>query len=82
MVNRSVTGGLGAAPLPALELRGGVPAHLRTLVAVPTMLTTAAAIEEQIRHLEVHHTCEPRKASCISLSSPTGSMPRHATRRR
>ena len=54
-----VTRGFGATPLPALELRGGVPAHLRTLVAVPTLLTTPAAIEEQIERLEVHHLASP-----------------------
>ena len=43
----------------ALELRDGVPAHLRTLVAVPTLLTTPAAIEEQIERLEVHHLASP-----------------------
>ena len=59
VVNRCVTRGFGAMPLPALELRGGIPAHLRTLVAVPTMLATAAAIEEQIQHLEVHHLASP-----------------------
>jgi cyclic beta-1,2-glucan synthetase len=59
MVNHTVTRGLGAMPLPALELRDGVPAHLRTLVAVPMMLTTAAAIEEHIKHLEVHHLASP-----------------------
>ena len=54
-----MTRGFGATPLPALELRSGVPAHLRTLVAVPTLLTTAAAIEEQIERLEVHHLASP-----------------------
>ncbi len=59
VVNRCVTRGFGATLLPALELRSGVPAHLRTLVAVPTLLTTAAAIEEQIERLEVHHLASP-----------------------
>ncbi len=59
VVNRCVTRGFGAMPLPALELRGGVPAHLRTLIAVPTLLTTTAAIEEQIERLEVHHLGNP-----------------------
>ena len=58
-MNRGVTRGFGATLLPALELRSGVPAHLRTLVAVPTLLTTAAAIEEQIERLEVHHLASP-----------------------
>jgi cyclic beta-1,2-glucan synthetase len=59
LVNRGVTLCLGATPLPALELRGGVPARLRTLVAVPTMLTTPEAIEEQIERLEVHYLASP-----------------------
>jgi len=59
LVNRSVTRGFGAAPLPALELRNGVPAHLRTLIAVPTLLTTPDAIKEQIERLEIHHLASP-----------------------
>jgi cyclic beta-1,2-glucan synthetase len=59
LVNRSVTRGFGATILPGLELRDGVPPHLRTLVAVPILLTTQAALEEQIEHLEIHHLANP-----------------------
>ena len=59
LVNGAVTRGCGATLLPALELRGGVYAHLRTVVAVPTLLTTVAAIDEQIERLEVHHLASP-----------------------
>ena len=55
LVNRMVSAGIGPAILPGLELRDGVPPHLRTLVAVPTLLTTRAAIEEQIEQLEIHY---------------------------
>jgi cyclic beta-1,2-glucan synthetase len=55
VANRALTRGLGATILPGLELREGVPADLRTLVAVPTLLTTPAEIEEQIQRLEIHH---------------------------
>ena len=58
-MNRGVAGGFGATLLPALELRDGVPAHLRTLVAVPTLLTTQEAIEEQIERLEIHYLASP-----------------------
>jgi cyclic beta-1,2-glucan synthetase len=58
-VNRFVTRAFGAAPLPALELSGGVPAHLRTLVAVPTLLASRASVEEQIERLEIHHLASP-----------------------
>ena len=40
---------IGATVLPGLALREGVPPQLRTLVAVPTLLTTAEALEEEHR---------------------------------
>ncbi|MBK8174873.1 MAG: glycosyl transferase [Rhodospirillales bacterium] len=59
LVNRAAVSGFGAALLPAMELRDGIPANLRTLVAVPTLLTTLATIEEQVERLEVHHLASP-----------------------
>jgi cyclic beta-1,2-glucan synthetase len=59
LVNRVVTRVFGATLLPALELTSGVPSHLRTLIAVPAMLTTRAAIEEQVERLEIHHLASP-----------------------
>jgi cyclic beta-1,2-glucan synthetase len=59
LVNRAATFGFGATRLPALELADGVPAHLRTLVAVPTLLTTTQSIEEHIERLEIHHLASP-----------------------
>ena len=59
LVNRGVTGSFGARILPALALRDGVPSHLRTLVAVPTLLTTQESIEEQIERLEIHYLASP-----------------------
>jgi cyclic beta-1,2-glucan synthetase len=54
VINRIVTRG-SAMILPGLALREGVPGHLRTMVAVPMLLSTQAAIEEQIQRLEIHH---------------------------
>jgi cyclic beta-1,2-glucan synthetase len=59
LVNRAVSFGFHADLLPAMELADGVPSHLRTLVAVPTLLTTPDAIEEQIERLEIHHLACP-----------------------
>jgi len=59
LINRHVTNRFGAKILPGLELRGGVPPHLRTMVAVPMMLTSRAAIEEQVERLEVHYLASP-----------------------
>ncbi len=59
LVNRAVALGFGARALPGLDLRQGVPEQLRTLVAVPSMLTTPQSIEEQIERLEIHHLASP-----------------------
>ena len=40
---------------PSLALRDGVPEHLRTLVAIPTLLTSYDNVEELIERLEVHY---------------------------
>ncbi len=55
IVNRMITWNFGAVVLPGLELKGGVPSSLRTLVVVPTLLTSEADLLEQIERLEVHH---------------------------
>ena len=69
LVNSALTSGFGAALLPALDLRTGVPARFRTLVAVPTLLTTVAAIEEQIKHIEVHYLASPEGELHFALLS-------------
>jgi cyclic beta-1,2-glucan synthetase len=55
LVNQELTHRFGVTPLPALELRAGIPKHLRTLVVVPVLLTSHKAIEAQVALLEVHH---------------------------
>ena len=55
LVNRAITNQFAPEALPGLELRDGVPPSLRTLVVVPTLLTSRAEIDEQIERLEVHH---------------------------
>jgi cyclic beta-1,2-glucan synthetase len=55
LVNRAVTWSFGATTLPGLALTAGIPPSLRTIVAVPTLLTSKADLLEQIERLEVHH---------------------------
>jgi len=55
IINRAVTNDLNPKTLPALELRDGVPAEWRTIVAVPTLLTTRTALEQQIERMQVHY---------------------------
>ncbi len=58
-VNRGVNAGFAATLLPALDLLDGVPADLRTLVAVPTLLTSPDSIGELVERLEIHHLASP-----------------------
>lgn len=55
LANRAFTHDLSPQTLPGLELVDGVPVELRTLLVIPTMLTTRDAIDEQIKRLEIHH---------------------------
>ena len=55
ITNRAVTNELHPHILPALELLDGVPADLRTMIVVPTLLTMRTAVAEQIERLEVHY---------------------------
>ncbi len=55
LINRGVTELFGPRTLPRLELAGGVPEKLRTIVVIPTLLTSEEAIKEQIERLEVHY---------------------------
>ncbi|RBP10416.1 cyclic beta-1,2-glucan synthetase [Roseiarcus fermentans] len=59
LVNRGVAVFIRPVALPGLELRSGVPESLRTLVAVPTLLTTPEDIAEQVERLEIHHLASP-----------------------
>jgi len=69
VVNRAITQQVGATLLPGLELRQGVPTELRTIVVVPTLLTTLAAVAEQIERLEVHHLSNPDENFTFALLS-------------
>ena len=67
LVNRAVARGVHTAILPGLALREGIPADLRTLVVVPTLLTTPVAIETQIARLEVHYLASPHEELRFAL---------------
>jgi cyclic beta-1,2-glucan synthetase len=60
LVNHVVTRGVRATLLPALELRDGIPADLRTLVAVPVLLNSIDEVEQQVERLEIHYLASPQ----------------------
>jgi cyclic beta-1,2-glucan synthetase len=55
IINRSVIWRFKAGVLPGLEFKTGVPTALRTLIAVPTLLTNASDLGHQVDALEVHY---------------------------
>ncbi|RAA99179.1 glycosyl transferase, partial [Burkholderia multivorans] len=69
LVNRGVMRDVGAKILPGLALLDGIPPDLRTMVAVPVLLTTEAVLGEQIEQLEIHHLASPNGALYFALLS-------------
>ncbi len=55
LTHRFVTWFMGPRRLPKLELAGGVPTELRTLVVIPMLLTDESEIHEAVQRLEVHY---------------------------
>jgi cyclic beta-1,2-glucan synthetase len=85
LVNRAVMELLGPRLLPRLDLRDGVPSTLRTLIVVPTLLTTEADIEEQVSSLEIHYLANSDDNIHLALLSdyldaPAESMPEDGRR--
>jgi cyclic beta-1,2-glucan synthetase len=55
LVNHWITTRFGPKALPALDLHEGVPSTLRTMIVMPTLLSSIEEINEQIERLEVHY---------------------------
>ncbi|MFC0244887.1 GH36-type glycosyl hydrolase domain-containing protein [Falsochrobactrum ovis] len=51
------------------EYKDGLPAEARTLVAVPTLITSRDSVDEQVRNLEVHYLTNPRGEIYFALVS-------------
>ena len=84
LVNRLVTQRLGPACLPGMALRGGIPDSLRTLLAVPVLLSDKDSIEHQVRNLEVHYLSNTDRNLLFALlsdfeDSDTETEPRDET---
>lgn len=69
LVNRGVTNRFGAIALPGLALADGVPSSLRTMIVMPTLLTSRGAITEQVKRLEVHYLANSDGDLCFALLS-------------
>jgi cyclic beta-1,2-glucan synthetase len=54
LINRNVTDVFGPRTLPRLEIKK-IPETLRTIIVVPTLLTSEEVINEQVERLEIHY---------------------------
>jgi cyclic beta-1,2-glucan synthetase len=80
LVNCGATNRFATTRLPSLELADGVPSSLRTMVVMPTLLTSRAGVAEQVKRLEVHHLANCDGDLCFALlsdwtDSPTETKP-------
>ncbi|MBL8790939.1 MAG: hypothetical protein JNM45_10595, partial [Rhizobiales bacterium] len=67
MVNYTVTQLLRPVVLPGLELPAGPDATMRTLVAIPALLSSHSEIDELTERLEVHCLANPKGDVCFAL---------------
>lgn len=67
IVNRSIAELFGPRPLPRLELRNGIPSSMKTMVVIPTFLSTLEGVEAQIEQLEVHYLSNADGDVCFAL---------------
>ncbi len=75
LINRFVTRLMGPRRLPKLELAGGVPAELRTLVVIPMLLTDESEIEDVVQRLEVHYLANADPELRFALLSDWADAP-------
>ena len=69
LVNWAATRGVASSTLPGLSLREGIPPELRTLVAVPVLLTSVAAVARDVERLEIHYLASPEGELHFALLS-------------
>jgi cyclic beta-1,2-glucan synthetase len=69
LVNRAIAALTHPEELPSLALRQGPTAGLRTLVAIPAMLSRRDQVEELVERLEVHYLANPEGELHFALVS-------------
>ena len=75
LINRVVTDWLGPRSLPRLELRTGIPEHLRSIVVMPVLLTQHHEVEELVARLEIHYLANSEGNLHFALLSDWADAP-------
>jgi cyclic beta-1,2-glucan synthetase len=80
LINRAIMGLLGPRRLPRMELLHGIPREMRTMVVMPTLLTSSEDVAGLIEQLEVHYLANPEgdvRFALLSdwLDAPSETLP-------
>ncbi len=78
LTNRRVMAWFQPAVLAKLALRNGVPPDLRTLVVMPTLLTSPADVLRHVERLEIHYLANADDGLCFALASDWTDAPSEA----
>lgn len=76
LINHTVMAILGPRPLPRMALPNGISKEVRTIVVVPTLLTSQQGIEEHVERLEVHYLANADDDLRFALLSDWSDAPR------
>ena len=79
LVNRLVTKSMGPRPLPKLDFSKGIPAAFRTLVVMPTMLSSQHKVLENLERLEIHYLSNPEGYMQFALLTDWTDAPQEHT---
>jgi len=77
LLNWLVTEFVAARPLPRMDFRKGIPPQQRTIVVVPTMLSTTSAIDDLLEGLEIRYLAnrdEHLTMYAVGLGPTTGGV--------
>jgi cyclic beta-1,2-glucan glucanotransferase len=73
--NRDLTFLMKPQVLPKLEFKGGVNGDYRTMVVMPTMLTSAENVRELLDHLEIHYLANQEENLHFALLTDFADAP-------
>ena len=69
VINRLISESARPVHLPRLAFAAGIPAQHRVLVAIPTMLTSPAAVQSAVHRLHLHYLANREEAAQFVLLS-------------
>ncbi|MGE3316473.1 MAG: hypothetical protein AB7O26_15260, partial [Planctomycetaceae bacterium] len=75
LLNLLVTKSVAPQPLPKLEFKESIPTVYRTMVVVPSMLTSVSGVRSLLERLEVHFLANPEEGLQFALLTDFADAP-------